>query len=96
MHVVRRLVNRTFQLGGEEHPGWLPQAAAMPLPTPKLDILLDLEIYKSGDGGGYFLQYRSSNGQYNGDTWHESLEDAIEQAKFQFGIEPGKWKVPAE
>jgi len=92
MRVVRRVLNRTVRFGGEEHSGWLPPGAAQPLPTPTINVLLNLEIVR-GDGSGYFLQSSSTNISYVGDTWHESLEGAIEQAKFQFGIEPREWEV---
>jgi hypothetical protein len=25
------------------------------------------------------------------DTWHESLEDAMHQADFEFGVQPDEW-----
>jgi hypothetical protein len=95
MRVVRRVLNRTVQFGGEEHSGWLPLCAAQPLPTPIIDVLLNLEIV-IGDGSRYFLQYSSINTSYIGDTWHEDLEGAIEQARVQFGIEPREGEVLLE
>lgn len=95
MRVVRRVQNRIVRFGGEEHSGWLPPGTAQPLPTPIIDVILSLEIV-IGDGSGYFLQYRSTNTSHIGDTWHEDLEGAIEQAKLQFGIEPGEWEVLPE
>ena len=89
------MLNRTVRFGGEEHAGWLPPGAAQPPPTPIIDVLLNLEIVIA-DGSGYFLQYRSANTSYISDTWHEDLEGAIEQAKFQFGIEPREWEVLLE
>lgn len=88
MPVVRRLLNRTVRFGGVEHSGWLPPGAAQPLPTPTIDVLLNLETV-SGDSG-YFLQYSSTNTNYIGDTWHEGLEDAIGQARLQFRKQPGE------
>ena len=93
MRVVRRVQNRIVRFGGEEHSGWLPPGAAQPLPTPTIEVLLNLEI-AIADGSGYFLQYRSTNTGYIGDTWHEDLEGAVEQAKLPFGIEPAEWEVP--
>lgn len=34
---------------------------------------------------GFFLVRYSANGEFAGDTWHESVEDAKEQAEFEFG-----------
>ena len=92
MRVIRRVLNRTVRFGGHEHSGWLPSGAAQPLPTPTIDVLLNLEIV-SDDGSGYFLQSSSTNTSYISDTWHEDLEGAIEQARLQFGIEPHEWEV---
>jgi hypothetical protein len=95
MPVARRLLNRIIRFGGEEHSGWLPPGAAQPLPTPIIEVPLNLEIV-SGDGSGYFLRRSSTNTSYIGDSWHASLEDAIEQARFEFGIEPSEWEVLLE
>ncbi len=27
------------------------------------------------------------------DTWHETLEDAMDQADFEFGVKPEEWDV---
>ena len=53
MSVVGRLLNRIIRFGGEEHSGWLLPGTALPLPTPIIDVPLNLEIV-SGDGSGYF------------------------------------------
>ena len=36
--------------------------------------------------GGWFLLYIDENGECLGDTWHLTVEDAKEQAAFEFGI----------
>ena len=30
------------------------------------------------------------------DTWHESIDEAVGQAEFDFGVQPGEWTVPDE
>src|SRR5437867_208934 len=46
---------------------------------------------------GIFLNRFASNGQYAGDTWHRSLEEAKEQAEMEFGGHISEWKeVPPE
>jgi hypothetical protein len=37
------------------------------------------------EADGVFLFRLSADGQFAGDTWHESVEEAKEQAKFEFG-----------
>ena len=47
----------------------------------------------AGDDGFYPL-YLDSDGEEQTDTWHQSIEDAIDQAKFEFSVEPDEWSVP--
>jgi hypothetical protein len=35
---------------------------------------------------GHFLFRFASDGSDGGDPWHESLEDALEQAEFEYGL----------
>ena len=42
--IVKRVTGVPVRFGGEEHRGWLPAGAAVPLPTPVRDVLLDIEI----------------------------------------------------
>jgi hypothetical protein len=78
--------------GGQSHSGWLPSEAAVPSPTPSKRITLDLEIQSAESG--YLLVYRSQDGSVQGDTWHQSIEEAQAQAHFQFGITPPTWHRP--
>ena len=90
--VVKRVVGLPFQDGGEEHTGWLPAGAAMPLPTPLRNVIIDLEI--QFDGSGYLLCFSARDGSMSGDTWHESLSQAEQAALECFGIEPVQWQSP--
>ena len=89
MNVVKRITGMPFQFGGEKHSGWLPPNAAVPKPTPIQDVLLDVEI--QFDGHGFLLCYSTQDGVISGDTWHESLSDAEQAAKEQFGIQASQW-----
>ncbi|MDL2274950.1 hypothetical protein LJC22_02345 [Desulfosarcina sp. OttesenSCG-928-G10] len=55
------------------------------LPVPK-----SVEI--TGDSHGFFLLRFNTDGDFVGDTWHETLEDAKEQAAFEFEIKVEDWK----
>jgi hypothetical protein len=91
LNAVKRVSGLPFQLGGEEHSGWLPAGAAVPLPTPIHNVLLDVEI--QFDGHGYLLCYSARDGSTSGDTWHQSLADAEQTAEEQFGIKPSQWQL---
>ncbi len=45
------------------------------------------------ENGDYYLIYLDERGSEQTDTWHESLESAIQQAEFEFGVKPDEWKV---
>ena len=50
-----------------------------------------------GSDQGYFLYRYSSNGEFAGDTWHRTLEEAYDQAENEFDILPDDWeKLPSE
>jgi hypothetical protein len=52
-----------------------------------------LEIVHTRDG--YFLYYIGASGKLQTDTWHASLEDAFDQARYEFGLRPEQW-TPAD
>jgi hypothetical protein len=49
-----------------------------------------LWIVHDPDDSGYYLMYGCENGQST-DTWHQSLEDALHQADWEFGVQPEEW-----
>jgi hypothetical protein len=51
-----------------------------------------VEIHEGGDGG-YMLFHYDNEGQEGADTWHPTLDEAKEQAKFEYEIEEADWKV---
>jgi hypothetical protein len=77
-------------LGGKEHSGWLPEAAAHPLPTPRVEITVDLLI--EGDDHGAMLYWKGSDGS-KWNYWRESIEGAISQAEFSWDVKPDEWEA---
>jgi hypothetical protein len=92
LSVVARASGVPVRIGGESHAGWLPRGAAIPLPTPVRNLIVDIEI--QFDGTGYLLCYQSRDGSFVGDTWHHSLEDAKLSAVEQLGVQPSQWIEP--
>jgi len=78
--------------GAQDHSGWLPAGALIPPPTSSKSITIDLELQP--DESGFLLVYRSKDGSIQGDTWHQSIDEAQRQAHFQFGIAPSTWHRP--
>ena len=91
MAVIRRLLAVPIRFGGEEHSGWLPANAVSPPPTPVEEALVDFEIREVK--GGYILEWYSRNTRHHGDLWYETVEDALEQASIDWGIQPEEWRV---
>jgi hypothetical protein len=89
--IIKRVSGLSVRFGGEVHSGWLPAGAAIPLPTPIRDVLLDLEIQFDGDG--YLLCHRSHDGTVQGDTWHPTIIEAERAAAQDFGVQPSQWLI---
>ena len=89
MAVIKRVLAVQVRFGGEVHSGWLPANAATPQPTPVEEALVDFEVHEVD--GGYILAWYSRNTSHHGDSWHETLEDALEQARSEFGVGPEEW-----
>ena len=55
-------------------------------PTPAF-----VEIHTADDGSCFLLHF-DANGRCQSDSWHETLEDAKDQADFEFRIVSDDWK----
>ena len=71
-------------------PPELTKAEDLRRPLPAPDVLL---IEARADG--VFLERFTVNADFGGDTWHETVEDAKNQAVFEYGEAVGEWhRVP--
>jgi hypothetical protein len=50
-----------------------------------------LEIAHYPNSEGYYLFHLCGDG-LGTDTWHESLEDALHQAEWEFEVKPNEWE----
>jgi hypothetical protein len=57
-------------------------------------VAVDFRV--TSDGAGYGFEWSSDDPEIIGDTWHETLDDALEQAQLSFGIHPSEWQVVEE
>ncbi|HEX7898427.1 MAG TPA: hypothetical protein VF950_11750 [Planctomycetota bacterium] len=89
MSLVQEIVGLPFQWGGEKHAGWLPKGAVEPKPRPKESDVLDIRIEE--ESGGYLLIWTGRLTGRHGDTWHETLQQAEEQAEANFDIVARQW-----
>jgi hypothetical protein len=54
-----------------------------------------LEICQYEDDAGFYLLYFPEAGPGT-DTWHQSLDDALHQAEWEFGVAPTEWVKVAD
>lgn len=90
MQTFARIENRLVQIGGEQATGWLPNHSAPSLPTVRRDVVFTFTITDDGNKN-YLLCYESTDGSRYGDTWHETLAEAMECALTDFGIAEDEW-----
>jgi hypothetical protein len=41
---------------------------------------------------GFFLLYCDESGEEMTDTWHRTLDDALDQAEFEFTVQRHEWE----
>jgi hypothetical protein len=61
------------------------------LPVPST-----LQIIKFPNDDGYYLIYLDANNREMTDTYHCTLQAAIDQAKMEFSIELDEWQITAD
>jgi hypothetical protein len=89
--VVARIPSVKVTVGGETHTGWLPRHAAEPRPLPVREVEVRIEI--TDLGGGFELLYEATDGSGWSDTWHPTLEEAMEVAEEDFGVHRREWQT---
>jgi hypothetical protein len=91
MPIIREIRGLRRSFGGPDHAGWLPPEAT----TPRAEeATIDLYIRETDEG--FFLVSESSHPNFpGGDTWHQTLDDAMAQAEFSFSVKPSEWQSPA-
>lgn len=53
---------------------------------------VELRIVQYADDQGYYLFYCDASGKEFTDTYHESVEEAKKQAKWEFEVGPDEWE----
>jgi hypothetical protein len=51
-----------------------------------------LEVGQYGDDSGFYLFYIDGAGETQNDTYHDTLDHALEQARFEFNVAPDEWQ----
>jgi len=71
--------------------------AGFPLEPEKMLPLPDVVLVVADDRGGAMLFRYTAHGEFGGDTWHASVEEAQEQAAYEYGDALVPWiEVPSD
>jgi hypothetical protein len=81
---VRRVTGKTIHSRGELVDGRVVPVERMPEAA--------WVMIEETSSGFYLFRY-SATGEFGGDTWHETLEEAKRQAEFEYGIEDPDWEL---
>jgi hypothetical protein len=58
-----------------------------------LSDFVELQIVRFHDDSGYYLFYCDETGAEITDTYHDSIEEALAQAEWEFDLRPDEWTV---
>ncbi len=83
--ILKRLDLQPRHSSKSEARHYLPSDQANPYPH-----FVSLEIAKYDNDGGYYLFHITEDGE-NSDTYHSSMQEAMEHAEFEFGVKPEEW-----
>jgi hypothetical protein len=61
------------------------------VPTPVEELPTSEWVEISEEDGAFYLFHLDADGVCFADTWHPTLDEAKQQASFEFGIEPEDW-----
>ena len=93
MTTSRRLVAEIGRLAGApktRHTIRDQKGPERPLPAPDV-VLLEIEP----NGTAQIYRY-TANGEFGGDTWHQTEDDAIHQLRSEYGSAVGSWESVPE
>ena len=57
-----------------------------------LPYKLEIMSYPDENNDGFYLTSMNIDNEDINDTWHQTIEDAVEQAKYEFNVNPKDWK----
>lgn len=61
------------------------------VPIPVKDLAVPKWVEIAEEDGAFYLLHLDSDGNCFADTWHQTLEEAKQQATFEFGITTDEW-----
>jgi hypothetical protein len=89
--VIEQKLTRTIALIGPVGERRAAQTSGFPLDPSKMLPVADVILLVVGKEEGAMLFRYTAHGDFAGDTFHPSSEDAIEQAVLEYGGALGEW-----
>ena len=89
--VIEQKLSRTIALIGPVGERRAAQTSGYPLDPAKMLPVADVILLVVGKEEGAMLFRYTAHGDFAGDTFHPTSEDAIEQAVFEYGAALGEW-----
>lgn len=87
MKTFAHIPSRSVTIAGHPGSGWSSADEGTP---GAFDLAFRFEVTDDGNAN-YLSVYSSLDGRYAADTWHETLEGALDAAEEQFGIAREEW-----
>ena len=88
---ILRAAPRAIAVIGDQCSGWRCVRGPASSDTRRVPFRFELQ----DDVHGCLLCCTSTDGQLYGDTWHADLDEALEAANREFGIDTGEWEAGA-
>lgn len=90
----KRLIALVGALAGERR---TTHTAGYPLDAAKMLPLADVVLLVAAGNSSVMLFRYTAHGEFGGDTWHATPDDAQEQADYEYGDALGQWvEVPED
>jgi hypothetical protein len=72
---------------GNQSKGWFPSKSNL-----AREVLFNFEIEELENDGGFLLIYYSQDKEVYADTWHETIDKAINIAESEYEVSKDLWK----
>src|SRR3954469_9426197 len=69
------------------------QTSGFPMDPAKMLPIADVVLLVAGNDPGVMLFRYTAHGEFGGDTYHATSDEALEQASFEYGDALGEWLV---
>jgi hypothetical protein len=91
--VSRMVVLKRVRLGAQHHASLTKHTISDSNGKRGFPPFVELVIAADPGEASCYLFHVCADGQV-ADTWHQSVAEALDQAEWEFGVQPGEWTSP--